>query len=137
MNNMKAILVFFLTAFSLTVFSQSTADRILGYYYFKDPEDNGGVQALIYKNAEGKYDGKIVWTEKPNNSIDYVFLKDFVYNSSKDEWEQGFMYDPVTDRRYRGNIKFEGQNRLRVRGFLGISLIGQTMYWTKETAARR
>jgi len=120
-----------------TIFSQSNADKILGYYYFKEPDSKDYIQVQIYKNAENLYDGKIVWTEKHNQYLGYVFLKDFRYNADKEEWDQGFMYNPATDKKYRGYMKFETYNRLKVRGYIGVSLIGQSIYWTKEKEKRK
>ena len=134
---MKTILICVLTVFSTIDFSQAEADRIIGYYYLKDPDSKQGVQVYIYKNIEGNYDGKITWTEQPSENIGYIFLKDFKYNTEKDEWDKGLIYNPEKEKKYKSYLKFETPIRLKVRGFLGLSLLGQTMYWNKEETERK
>jgi uncharacterized protein (DUF2147 family) len=51
----------------------------------------------------------------------------------EDEWEDGDIYDPKSGNTYSCYIRFEDENTLKVRGFIGISWIGRTTYWTKTT----
>ena len=45
-------------------------------------------------------------------------------------WGNGTIYDPENGKTYQCKINLEG-NRLNVRGFIGISLLGRTTVWTR------
>lgn len=46
-------------------------------------------------------------------------------------WEGGTIYDPENGKSYRCKMSLTAPNRLEVRGFIGISLIGRTSVWTR------
>ncbi|MEL7059165.1 MAG: DUF2147 domain-containing protein [Acidobacteriota bacterium] len=43
----------------------------------------------------------------------------------------GKIYDPDSGRTYSATITPKGPNRLQLRGFVGISLLGRTTIWTR------
>jgi uncharacterized protein (DUF2147 family) len=47
-----------------------------------------------------------------------------------DEWKGGTILDPKNGKTYKCKIKREG-NTLKVRGFIGFSLLGRTQVWKK------
>ena len=47
-------------------------------------------------------------------------------------WSGGFIYDPNSGKTYRCKLKLLDRNTLRVRGFIGISLIGRTETWRRQ-----
>ncbi len=49
------------------------------------------------------------------------------------KWEDGWVYDPESGSTYTAEMHLEGADTLKLRGFLGISLFGQTQVWTRET----
>lgn len=51
----------------------------------------------------------------------------------KDAWTNGKILDPDTEKIYRCVLSVEDSgNRLKVRGFIGMSLFGRTQYWLRE-----
>lgn len=49
-----------------------------------------------------------------------------------DEWANGKILDPNNGKIYRCYIEVvEGGTQLKVRGYIGISLLGRTQYWRK------
>lgn len=46
-------------------------------------------------------------------------------------WANGTIYDPENGKTYKSKVSLDGSNRLNVRGFIGISLIGRTTVWIK------
>jgi hypothetical protein len=46
-------------------------------------------------------------------------------------WSGGRIYDPQRGRYYRCTIRLDEPNRLRLRGYLGISLLGRTVRWSR------
>ncbi len=133
----------------LSAFSQvHKADDIIGTWL--NEEATGKVQ--IYKEGS-KYFGKLVWLKEPFDKetglprkdkenpdlqlktmplIGLVNLKNFIFNG-KDEWANGTIYDPKNGKTYKCYIQFESTNRLKIRGYIGFSLLGRNTYWTKTT----
>lgn len=122
-------------------FSQQ-ADDLLGVWF--NQEKSAKIQ--IFKVGE-KYDGKIIWLKEPMRDgepkldrenededlrsrpiIGLEILKDFEFDD--DEWEDGTIYDPKNGETYSCYITKEG-DKLNVRGYVGIALIGRTSIWTK------
>ena len=46
-----------------------------------------------------------------------------------DEWSDGTILDPKNGKEYSCIISLEEANKLKVRGYLGFSIIGRTQYW--------
>lgn len=122
------------------------ADDIVGKWL----NEEGTAQVEIYKTGN-QFFGKIVWLKTPNDSITglprtdkenpdpalqskpllgLVNLTGFVFD--EDEWEDGQIYDPKNGKTYSCYMKFEDESKskLKIRGFIGISLLGRTTYWT-------
>lgn len=48
-----------------------------------------------------------------------------------DKYEGGYITDPDNGKRYKCYIELEDPNTLKVRGFIGLSLIGRTQIWKR------
>ena len=140
---------FTLAGMFLVIFSyaQTTAaDAILGKWLNEDKD----AHIQIYKE-NGKYFGKIVWLNEPNEPdtglpklddenedeslrsrpiMGLVLLKDFIYDGDG-EWEDGTIYDPKNGKTYDCYINFDENGILKIRGYIGISWIGRNTYWTR------
>jgi len=135
-------------AFSPKVNAQS-ADDILGNWYNQE----GTAKIHVFKAAngkfKGKYFGKIIWLKEPTkngkpkvdeNNPDaskknaelngLILLNNFVFDADDKVWEDGTIYDPKNGKTYSCNITLVG-DKLNVRGYVGISMIGRTAIWTK------
>ncbi|KAB1064065.1 DUF2147 domain-containing protein [Salibacter halophilus] len=142
---MKAILIAVAVLFSTSLFAQN-ADAVLGKWETK----NGKSHVEIYKK-DGEYYGKIVWLKEPLNEegkpkVDknnpeedmrsrplkgLELLREFEYDADDEMWEDGEIYDPESGDTYSCEMSLEGDNKLKVRGYLGISLLGRTTVWTR------
>ena len=115
------------------------ADRLLGVWLAESKD-----QVRVYKEV-GKYFGKGV--EAPANKgrldaknpderlrnrrlADVVILKNFEY-MGKDRWGKGTIYDPNNGKTYRCTITMKSDNEIKVRGFIGVSLLGRTEIWPR------
>jgi len=66
--------------------------------------------------------------EKTQKVVGMVILENLRDDGS--EWSGGTVLDPGNGKRYRCYIdEEEGGERLKVRGYIGISLLGRTQYW--------
>ena len=155
-SNVFFLFLLFSVNFSVTQ-AQSKADRICGLYYATSPDNGEGSQVQIYKAKDRTYEGQIVWMEFPNHpngeprkdvknpdpskrsqaNVGLIIMKGFTYNEAKDEWENGTVYNPASGKTYRSYMKLESGNKLKIRGFLGVSLLGKTITWTRENTQRK
>ena len=63
--------------------------------------------------------------------IGLIIVKDFVYKGDG-QWHKGTIYDPDNGKTYKCKIKFgDNEKVLKVRGFIGVSLLGRTTLWTR------
>jgi uncharacterized protein (DUF2147 family) len=46
-------------------------------------------------------------------------------------WQDGKIYDPKNGKTYSCKMTLEG-NELKVRGYVGFSLLGRTTVWTRK-----
>ena len=46
-------------------------------------------------------------------------------------WEGGQILDPKTGKEYDCKLEFDGPDKLKVRGYVGVSLFGRTQTWYK------
>jgi uncharacterized protein (DUF2147 family) len=127
-------------------------DQIMGTW--NTAEDKAQVEVFKQKD---KYFGKIVNLKEPdwpandekgmagqpkndrNNPsprlrnrkiIGLCMMNDFVY-AGKNRWVGGTIYDPESGKTYKGKMSLTATNRLEMRGFVGISLLGHTTVWTR------
>jgi uncharacterized protein (DUF2147 family) len=50
-----------------------------------------------------------------------------------DGWSGGSILDPANGKTYKCQLSVEdGGRKLKVRGFIGVSLLGRTQYWLRE-----
>lgn len=48
-----------------------------------------------------------------------------------EEWSGGSILDPRNGKVYKCYIKLVNKDKLKIRGYIGISLIGKTAYWER------
>jgi uncharacterized protein (DUF2147 family) len=123
-------------------------DDILGVWLNEDEDAH-----IKITNNGGKYFGEIIWLKEPIDEetgkpklddenedeslrtrpvLGLMLLTNFEFDG-KDEWEDGKIYDPKNGKTYSCYIEFkdETQDLLKVRGYIGFSMIGRTTYWTR------
>ena len=47
------------------------------------------------------------------------------------EWNGGKIIDPNSGKEYKAKMSLNGNDKLDVRGFIGISLVGRTQTWQR------
>ena len=121
----------------VTAYSQTKADDIIGYYLAYDPKTDDKLQMEVYKTPEEKYEIKIVWVENLTTSdhVGTVQFRNLIYDPKNNEWINGRVIYEGSE--YSAKISFVEPGKLKVRGYLGISLLGKTVYWTKEKELRK
>jgi len=62
--------------------------------------------------------------------IGLIFMSGFTPGGTG-RWDHGTIYDPKTGNTYASFLEYNGGETLKLRGYIGISLIGRTAVWTK------
>ena len=70
---------------------------------------------------------KCTGSRKNKSVLNLVIITDM--KKDGDEFNSGKILDPETGKEYKCNMSLESKNKLKVRGFIGFSLIGRTQYW--------
>ncbi len=93
--------------------------------WLKEPLDTNGAPKLDLKNPDS--------AKQAQQIMGSVFLKNFKKDSSENKWIDGSVYDAKSGKAYSGWIKLKNENKMELRGFIGISLFGRTDEWTRDT----
>ena len=105
---------------------------------FEVYEENGKLNAKIVSlreplapNGQKKTDIHNPDASKHSRPIiGMVFMTGFTPAGSG-KWDNGTIYDPKSGNTYSCNLELEGANTLKVRGYIGVSLIGRTETWKR------
>jgi uncharacterized protein (DUF2147 family) len=62
--------------------------------------------------------------------IGLVFISGFMKKSDT-RWENGTVYDPKSGRTYSCFMELQGPDKIKLRGFLGIALMGRNYFWVR------
>lgn len=146
-NKGKALLFIFIGLLSMSFLGDMRSqkgDDILGLWLTE--EKDGKIQVFKVGN---EYRGKVVWANKiygPNGEKlrdtknpdpkkrsrileGAVILEGLVFDGD-DTWDDGEIYDSTKGNTYSCNVTMEDGN-LVLRGYIGISLFGQSTTWTR------
>lgn len=141
---MKKLLFTLLLLFPLFSFSQ----EILGKWKTIDDETGKAKSIVeIFKATNGKIYGRVykiltVGEENKKCTACKGDLKDkpitgmIILNGltkDGDEWSGGTIMDPNKGKTYDCFITFESKDKLKVRGYMGVALLGRTQYWYRLT----
>ena len=126
-------------------FSQPKKDDVVGFWYTQDKE----AKMQTYKCGD-RYCGKIIWLKDPleedgsikldkenpdpkirnRKIVGLKIMNGFEYDDN--EWENGKIYDPKSGSTYSCTLELsDDKKKLKVRGYIGISLFGRTEIWTR------
>jgi uncharacterized protein (DUF2147 family) len=88
--------------------------------WLKDPNP-GGKPAVDKDNPDSKL--------KSRPLMGLNLLEGLKFDSGM--WEDGTIYDPKTGKTYSCQVTLKSKDVLEVKGYIGFSLIGRTVEWTK------
>ena len=133
-------LIFFILSFS----TQTAA--IEGTWITQDDETGRQKSEVLIYKENGKLYGKITKLLLPEDEgkkcvnckgknkdqpiEGMVIIKDLTLEN--DTWEDGTILDPKSGKVYDCYIGFQDSNTLKLRGFLGFSLLGRTQIWKRK-----
>lgn len=126
-------------------FFASHAQSVLGQWKTVDDETGKAKSVVeIYEN-NGSFYGKILeivdktkqdkicegceGANKGKKIKGMVILENLKKKGSS--WEDGTILDPNSGKIYKCILSLESPDKLKVRGYVGISLLGRTQYWQR------
>ena len=138
---MKNLILTAAILFFTTTFSQS----VIGRWKTIDDETGQAKSIVEIYEASGKVYGKVIeiFDEKRKNDIckecsgtdknkpiqGMVILRGL--EKDDDEYSGGKIIDPKNGKIYKCTIALESKDKLKIRGYIGFSLIGRSQYWVR------
>lgn len=110
-----------------TVDDRTNEDKSIVQIYEKDHKIYAKIKKLLTPGDENKICDQCEGENK-NKPIKGMQIIDGLTADGK-EWNGGKILDPKTGKTYKCYITLEEENKLKVRGYIGFSLIGRTQYW--------
>ena len=114
-------------------------DAIVGEWW---TEDRDG-RIRFFKAKTGTYTGRLVWSKKPRKDtenddpalrsrpiVGIVLIWKLRYEDG--EYVDGYVYNPEDGNTFRIEVKVLDRNSLKIHGYVGISLLGQSQIWTRQ-----
>ncbi len=125
----------------------------VGYWLVQE-----GTSVVQIEESGGKLGGRIVWLKEPNyppgsdqgpagqpkvdahnadvakrdrKLLGLPIVWGFAPPDAKGVCEGGQVYDPRNGKTYSGTITMAGKDRLELRGYIMVSLIGRSSTWTR------
>lgn len=138
---MKHFVLFLLMTFTAVVNAQDIVGK---WETFDDKTKEKKALVDIYE-SNGLYYAKIIdkYVGDPNSRcekcegakkdkpiIGLVIIEDL--KKDDDEYNDGTILDPESGDVYSCYLKLVDDNKLKVRGFLGVSILGRTQYWIRK-----
>ncbi len=148
----KVILPIVLLLASASFAAAGGPDDIIGVWFNQEKD----AKIEIYR-CDDTYCGKIVWLQEPvypegskdgipgtvkldHNNPDparrntrvmgMTIMHGFAF-SGENHWKKGKIYDPKNGKTYSAKITLVSPERLDLRGYIGISIIGRTAIWSR------
>lgn len=146
---MKKLLILATALALLLPVALAARDYSIEGYWFNAEKTS---KIKIFKTTAGTYAGKIVWLKEPNDArgkprtdienpdpelrsrplLDMVIISGLV-DKGKNKYGNGTIYDPKSGNTYSSKGELTSPNVLKLRDYIGISLVGRTETWTRTT----
>jgi uncharacterized protein (DUF2147 family) len=116
--------------------------RVAGNW-LTEPKD-GIIQIAV--RADGVLEARIVGGNHPGRKDEknpdatlrglalrgQLIVRDMKYEGAG-HWSGGTIYDPDSGKTYKCNLDLSAPDTVRVRGYIGFSLLGRSQEWTRYT----
>ena len=132
--------------FATGVFAESENDSIIGKWCVEDKTN-----MFDFYRTGNEYRARLIPLAKPsmldtNNPVDSLksrklygvtLIYGLVYDAKKNRWDGGRIYNPENGKTYFCNcILMANGTQLLFRGYLGVSILGETRTWTRVTGSK-
>lgn len=136
----------FLLLISYVMLNSIQPLSVEGVWITQDDESGQKKSEVLLYQENGKLYGKILKLLLPadkgklckeckgddqNKPIEgLIIVNDLIFED--ESWEDGTILDPKSGKVYDCYLTLEDENNLKVRGFLGFSILGRTQKWTRK-----
>jgi uncharacterized protein (DUF2147 family)/fucose 4-O-acetylase-like acetyltransferase len=140
-----------LLALGLVVGSRASAASPVGIWYAE-----GGAAKVAIESCGKELCGRVVWLRSPLDEdgcdlqdrrnpdpalrarkVEGLEILRGLTRRSDGTWVNGHIYDPGSGSTYTCQLALDGDDRVRLRGYVGIPLIGRTTTWTRVGTENR
>jgi uncharacterized protein (DUF2147 family) len=97
--------------------------------YEKDGKIYGKIVEILNPAKKEAKCTKCKGADKDKPILGLVIIKGLTKDD--DEWTDGDILDPNKGKLYSCTISLDGKDKLKVRGYLGVSLLGRTQVWQR------
>lgn len=141
---MKKSIVFGLVVFFSIIFN-AQCQTVLGKWKTIDDESGEAKSIVEVYEKSGKIYAKVVeilraehkkdicskcdGTDKNKPILGMVIMNGL--EKDGEEYNGGTILDPQNGKKYKCYITLESPDKLKLRGYIGISIVGRTQYWTR------
>jgi|TARA_B110000495_G_scaffold200168_1_gene214879 uncharacterized protein (DUF2147 family) len=141
MININIIVITLFTGF----YSLLNAQSIIGEWETFDDLTGDKLSIVEIYNINDIYFGKITYLFKDSLDsvcnqceddnynkpiIGLVIIKNLIEDDG--EYNNGTILDPTNGKSYKCYLELIGNNKLKLRGYIGFSILGRTQYWQRK-----
>jgi len=121
---------------------KSPPDAILGEWCTQKEENRPPARVKFVQAPDGTYMGILTWSADPRKDVNnkdpklrdrplvgIVLMWHLRYDNG--EYVDGYVYNPEDGGTYRMKAEVLSAEALKIRGYLGISLFGQSKIWSR------
>jgi uncharacterized protein (DUF2147 family) len=122
--------------------AKSPPESILGEWMTQKEENRPPGRVKFVKAPDGTYMGILTWSAEPKKDVNnkdpklrdrplvgIVLMWHLTYDDG--EYVDGYVYNPEDGGTYRMKAEVLSPESLKIRGYLGISLFGQSKVWAR------
>ena len=101
--------------------------------------DHTGQGAVEITPCGNRLCGRVVWLKNPEHKsrtgkrICGTQILGGLRREGARAWGDGWIYNPEDEERFSAALELAGANTLKVTGYLGIRLLGETFTWKRAT----
>ncbi|MDO5655826.1 MAG: DUF2147 domain-containing protein [Flavobacteriaceae bacterium] len=135
-----------LSLFCMLIGSAAFAQSPIGVWKTVDDETGQAKSHVEITEKNGKLYGKVIKILTPgkenavcdkcsdqrkNKPILGMEILTGVKKDGKKKWDDGKILDPNKGKTYDVSIEVVEADKLKVRGYMGVSMLGRTQYWQR------
>jgi uncharacterized protein (DUF2147 family) len=112
-----------------TVDDETGKPKSIVEIYEKSGKIYGKIVDILEADKKNKVCSECSGEEKNKPILGMVIIKGL--RKEGNEYNDGQILDPKNGKSYKCIITLEGNDKLKLRGYIGVSVFGRTQYWSR------